>query len=124
VSATPRQRAAARVVEILDTPLLRALTEPARLQILRVLLASGSADVGTIADQLPQDRSVISRHLRTLEDAGIVRSRRDGRHCFYELDGGGFLSALERVTTEAKALAALCCPPAAGAKNDERRGPR
>jgi DNA-binding transcriptional ArsR family regulator len=75
---TGRDRAAARIVELLDAPLLRALTEPARLEVLRTLLVSGPADVGAIAATLPQHRSVITRHLQTLEAAGVVRGVRDG----------------------------------------------
>ncbi|MBE7448095.1 MAG: helix-turn-helix transcriptional regulator [Kofleriaceae bacterium] len=108
-----RARAAARIVEVLDSPGLRALAEPARLEVLRVLLLLGPADIGALASHLPRDRSVVSRHLKTLEDAGLVRAERDGRHRIYELDGAAFIGALERVLGETRALAAVCCPPAA-----------
>ncbi len=108
---TPRERAATRIVELLDSPLLRALTEPARLDVLRVLLVQGAADIATIAEHLPQDRSVISRHLKTLEEAGILRRQRDGRRVVYTVDGASFITALDRIVSEAKALAPACCPP-------------
>lgn len=108
---TPRARAASRIVEILDSPFLRALTEPARLEVLRVLLVHGPGDIGEIAQHLPQDRSVVSRHLRTLQDAGVVRSTRDGRRVVFELEGSGMVGQLDRILTEARALAPLCCPP-------------
>lgn len=108
---TPRERAAARIVELLDSPVLRALTEPARLAVLKTLLVHGSADIATIAQHLPQDRSVISRHLKTLEDAGVVYSHREGRRVIYEIDGASFIDGLERIVTEAKALTPTCCPP-------------
>jgi ArsR family transcriptional regulator, nickel/cobalt-responsive transcriptional repressor len=106
-----RQRAASRMVELFEAPFLRALTEAARLEILKVLLVGGARDVGEIAEQLPQHRSVISRHLQTLEDAGIVRGVREGRRHVYAIDGASLLSNLERLLGEAKALAAFCCPP-------------
>jgi DNA-binding transcriptional ArsR family regulator len=106
-----RDRAAARMVEILDSPFLRALTEPARLEVLRVLLLHGPADIGTIAERLPQDRSVISRHLKTLEDAGVVRGQREGRHRIYEIDGPAFVTTLEQILGEVRTAAAICCPP-------------
>jgi DNA-binding transcriptional ArsR family regulator len=107
-----RERAAARMVELLDAPFLRALTEPARLEVLRALLVKGPSDVGEIAAELPQHRSVISRHLTTLEEAGVVRSTRDGRRHVYAIDGAAFITGLERLLGETKALAAICCPPA------------
>ncbi|MBC8070868.1 MAG: winged helix-turn-helix transcriptional regulator [Deltaproteobacteria bacterium] len=100
------------MVELFDSPLLRALAEPARLDVVRVLLVEGSSDIAGIAERLPQDRSVISRHLKTLLDAGVVRSHRDGRRVIYAIDGGRFIGALEAIVAEAKALAPLCCPPA------------
>jgi DNA-binding transcriptional ArsR family regulator len=107
---TKRERAAARIVELLDSPLLSALAEPARLDVMRVLLVHGAGDIASIATHLPQDRSVISRHLKTLQDAGIVRSHRDGRRVIYEIDGTRFIGALEGIVSEAKSLAPLCCP--------------
>jgi DNA-binding transcriptional ArsR family regulator len=109
---TSRERAAARMVELLDAPFLRALTEPARLEVLRALLVHGPSDIGDIAERLPQHRSVISRHLQTLEDAGVVRGVRDGRRHVYAIDAAAFIGGLERLLGETRALAAICCPPA------------
>ena len=108
---TSRERAAAKMVEILDSAFLRALAEPARLEVLRVLLVHGPADSGAIAAQLPQDRSVISRHLKVLEDAEIVTGHRDGRHRVYAINGLGFIGTMEKILEETRALAHICCPP-------------
>jgi DNA-binding transcriptional ArsR family regulator len=107
-----RERAAAKMVELLDAPFLRAVTEPARLEVLRALLVRGPSDVGEIAESLPQHRSVISRHLQTLEAAGVVRGVRDGRRHVYAINGAAFIAGLERLLGETRALAAICCPPA------------
>lgn len=108
---TSRSAAAARIVALLDSPFLRALTEPARLEVLRVLIIKGPSDIAEIASELPQDRSVISRHLKVLEEAGIVRAERDGRHRIFALEAAGFIVPLERILSETKALAPICCPP-------------
>lgn len=107
---TARERAARKVIAILDSPFLQALAEPARLEVLRVLLLCGASDIGQIASQLPQDRSVISRHLATLEAAGIVHGTKQGRRRIYQLDGIGFLRTFERILAETRALVPLCCP--------------
>lgn len=119
---TSRARAAARIVEILDSPFLRALTEPARLEVLRVLLVHGSGDIGEIATHLPQDRSVISRHLRVLQEVGIVSARKDGRRVIFSLEGGSLVGSLERILEEARALAPLCCPPSGEAAPETKPG--
>ncbi|HEX6239375.1 MAG TPA: helix-turn-helix domain-containing protein [Polyangiales bacterium] len=107
---SPRERAAGKMVAVFDSEFLRALTEPARLQLLRVLLVHGPVDVATIASHVPQDRSVVSRHLKVLESAGIVQVRRDGKHRIYAIDGSSFVQQLEEIIGMAKALAPQCCP--------------
>lgn len=106
-----RAAAAAELTRLLRTPFLRALAEPARLDVLEVMLSHGAGDVASIAAHLPQDRSVISRHLKALEEAGVVRSTRDGRHRRYELDGGGFVKGFEALAGKVRSLASVCCPP-------------
>jgi DNA-binding transcriptional ArsR family regulator len=119
-----RERAATAMMEVLNSEFLRALTEPARLELLRILLLHGPADVATIASHLPQDRSVISRHLKLLEQAGIVESQQDGRHRIYGIDGASFIETLEAILGKTKSLASACCPPLAAAikpKNGTKR---
>jgi DNA-binding transcriptional ArsR family regulator len=101
------------MIKVLDSDFLRALTEPARLEILRVLMLHGPADVGTISNHVPQDRSVVSRHLQSLERAGVLQVAREGRHTIYAIDGAGFIRTLEGILGEAKSLVAQCCPPLA-----------
>lgn len=76
-----------------------------------MLLATGGGDVASVAEQLPQDRSVISRHLKALEESGILRSERQGRHRVYELDGEGFVERFDVLARRLKELAPLCCAP-------------
>jgi DNA-binding transcriptional ArsR family regulator len=104
------------MMEVLNSEFLRALSEPARLELLRVLLLHGPADVATIASHLPQDRSVISRHLKVLEQAGIVESQQDGRHRIYGINGASFIETLEAILGKTKSLASACCPPLAAIK--------
>jgi DNA-binding transcriptional ArsR family regulator len=94
-----KSRAAAELVAILDSDFLRALTEPARLELLRVMLLHGPADIGTLASHLPQDRSVISRHLAVLERSGIVTAQFEGRRRIFALDGLAFVRALESIVS-------------------------
>ena len=105
-----REKAAAKVVQMLDGAFLRALSEPARLQVLRVLLTEGPSDIASIAAHFPQDRSVVSRHLKVLHEAGIVRAHKQGRHRIYDIDGPAFVETLEHIAAEARRLYRVCCP--------------
>jgi DNA-binding transcriptional ArsR family regulator len=59
-----------------------ALGNETRLKILRLLLASDLC-VSDIVESVPGAASTIAHHLRTLEDARLVASRRDGRSTYY-----------------------------------------
>ncbi len=107
---TTRAQAADACVKILDAEFFRALCEPARLQVFRQLVLLGRSDIGTIAQALPQDRSVITRHLQVMERAGLVASQSEGRHMFYEIDGPTISSRIEDMVVLMRTLTPLCCP--------------
>ena len=96
-----RAQAINSAMAVLDDPLFKALQEPSRVAVLRQLMLLGRADVGQIAEKLPQERSVISRHLQLLLEAGIVRMERAGRHRIYEVDGPTILRKFEVILREA-----------------------
>ncbi|MGA8144632.1 MAG: metalloregulator ArsR/SmtB family transcription factor [Candidatus Acidiferrales bacterium] len=61
-----------------------ALADPTRRAVLD-LLRRGSRPAGQIARLFPVSRPAISKHLRLLRRAHLVKERRDGRHRVYEL---------------------------------------
>lgn len=97
-------------IDVLDDPLFKALQEPSRVAVLRQLMLLGRADVGQIAEHLPQERSVISRHLQLLLEAGIVRMERAGRHRIYEVDGPAIMAKFQLILQEVAQLTPYCCP--------------
>ncbi len=111
---TTRAQAADACIEILDAEFFRALCEPARLQVFRQLVLLGRSDIGTIAQALPQDRSVITRHLQVMERAGVVQSQTEGRHTFYEIDGPSIAGRIEQMVVLMHTLVPLCCPGKGG----------
>jgi DNA-binding transcriptional ArsR family regulator len=62
--------------EQLDT-VLAALADPTRRAIVERLLARGELTVGDIAEPFEISGPAISRHLRVLEDAGLIERRID-----------------------------------------------
>jgi len=105
-----RIKAADCCTELLGTDFLQALCEPSRAAILRALVLKGRSDISTLAQDLPVDRSVISRHLQTLEKVGIVQSQKEGRHTFYQVNGPALIEELENLTEGLKQIRPFCCP--------------
>src|SRR5512132_3680745 len=62
----------------MSTAALRAVAEPRRRQILRLVWDRERA-AGEIAARFDVTFGAVSQHLRVLEDAGLVSVRRDGR---------------------------------------------
>lgn len=62
-----------------------ALADPTRRAVLD-LLRQGSQPAGQIARAFPVSRPAISKHLRLLRRAHLVREQRQGRHRFYQLN--------------------------------------
>lgn len=63
----------------------QALADPTRRAVLD-LLRSGSQPAGGIAGAFPVSRPAISKHLRLLRRAHLVREHREGRHRVYQLN--------------------------------------
>jgi ArsR family transcriptional regulator, arsenate/arsenite/antimonite-responsive transcriptional repressor len=85
---------------------LRALGDEKRLRIL-ALLAGGERCVCDLTDALGAGQSLLSFHLKTLRDAGLVTDRREGRWVHYSLSEAGLaeLEAYIRALREAAAAA-------------------
>ena len=95
--AVSRQEAARQCVAVFDTGFFKALCEPARIAVLRELILLGRGDIAAIAAHLPQDRSVVARHLQQLAAAQIVRASKEGRHVFYQIDANSVAERLEGI---------------------------
>lgn len=65
-----------------------ALADTTRRAILK-RLSTGAASVGELAEPFDMSRPAISKHLRVLERAGLVRTDREGRvsRCSLHTDG-------------------------------------
>ncbi len=66
---------------------LAALADPTRREIV-ALLAAGERGAGELAAHFPVSRPAVSRHLRVLREAGLVRVRAEGQRRVYALDPG------------------------------------
>jgi ArsR family transcriptional regulator len=63
--------------------LARAVAHPARVRILRLLLARDTCVAGELAGEVPLAASTVSEHLRILKEAGLVKGEVDGpRRCY------------------------------------------
>jgi ArsR family transcriptional regulator len=77
---------------------LKALGDEKRLRIL-AQLAGGERCVCELTDALNAGQSLLSFHLKTLKDAGLVTDRREGRWVHYAISPVGFRELEEYLRT-------------------------
>jgi DNA-binding transcriptional ArsR family regulator len=67
-------------------PLFAALGDPTRLSLLKRLSAEGPLSITRLSEGTGVTRQAITRHLLTLEEAGLVRDSKKGRERVFSLD--------------------------------------
>jgi DNA-binding transcriptional ArsR family regulator len=80
-----------------------ALADPSRRTIVQRLAHVGRATPTELAVELPMTRQAVAKHLATLEQAGLVYARREGRNTVYRPDPAPLRDAtawMERVGAE------------------------
>ena len=90
-----------------------ALSDETRLEIVR-LLSHGERCVCELQSALDAAQSRLSFHLKTLQDAGLVTDRRDGRWVYYALhhdalDEIAAFTAAVKPGKHAGSCRAACC---------------
>lgn len=65
--------------------LLRAISHPARLCIVKKLYFEGSSNVSYFTGCMNISQSGVSQHLAKLRDLGIVETKRNGTEIYYDL---------------------------------------
>ena len=103
----------------MQTGLFKALCDANRVAILADLAAAGvPRTVSQIAEPLPIDLSVVSRHLAMLREAGVLAANKRGKEVYYTVRYRGLAATLRSMAAAIDA----CCPPETAANEDVNDG--
>jgi DNA-binding transcriptional ArsR family regulator len=69
-----------------SAPLFAALGDPTRLRVISLLCDSGPLSITRLTAGSNVTRQAITKHLRVMEEAGLLRNTRVGRHSVWELN--------------------------------------
>ena len=72
-----RRSSAASSSDIELARMARAVGHPARVAILRLLIANGECFCGDVVRRMPLAQATVSQHLKVLKDAGLIRGEID-----------------------------------------------
>jgi DNA-binding transcriptional ArsR family regulator len=82
-----------------DAPVFAALGDETRLRLVSRLCAGGPASIAKLTAGFPISRQAITKHLRVMEDAGLVRSTPRGRELWWELQEKRLAAARRHLDT-------------------------
>ena len=91
----PHQPLSAEVVELVAER-FRILGEPIRIQLLQAL-QSGERNVSDLVGSVGSTQPNVSKHLRILQDAGLVGRRQDGNSVYYSITDPSVFSLCDAV---------------------------
>ncbi|MEJ2048732.1 MAG: metalloregulator ArsR/SmtB family transcription factor [Calditrichota bacterium] len=81
--------------EIELAEMAKALSHPARIKILNILIDKNVCMCGDIVDLLPLAQSTVSQHLRELKRVGLIQGEIEGLKTCYCLDHSKLKKAKE-----------------------------
>ena len=68
--------------------LFKTLSDPTRRAIFERLCRAGEQTVGSLTAEAGVSQPVVSKHLKLLKEAGLVRGREEGRNTHYSAQPG------------------------------------
>jgi ArsR family transcriptional regulator, arsenate/arsenite/antimonite-responsive transcriptional repressor len=97
-AAAPRAAPLRRAERDRLVAVLRALADPTRLEIWRMIAARGGAvSVSEVTRRFSVGQPTVSHHLRVLREAGLVRASRNGVWTRHAADSTGAASAVRAI---------------------------
>jgi DNA-binding transcriptional ArsR family regulator len=79
--------------DISISEIAKALSHPARIQILRILTRMNLCMCGDIVELLPLSQSTVSQHLKELKRVGLIKGEIDGPKVCYCVDSEKMMKA-------------------------------
>jgi DNA-binding transcriptional ArsR family regulator len=90
----------------------KALSHPARIAILNLLIQKQACICGDIVEELPLAQSTVSQHLKVLKEAGLIKGEIEGSTVCYCIDDNEWTIAknlLNELFLSYQPLSGNCC---------------
>ena len=89
----------------------KAISHPARVMILNLLIKKQACVCGDMVDELPLSQSTVSQHLKELKAAGLIKGEIEGTSVCYCIDTAEWEKAKNILTNlfEQSAMPSLKC---------------
>ncbi len=91
--------------------LLKCICDETRFRVLELLQKNGEMCVNDLVYELKRDQPLISHHLKSLKQCGILRSRENGKMTMYRIANREISHLINDITTASKKIAKICEDP-------------
>ncbi len=88
--------------------LLKCICDDTRFEILDMLQKNKELCVNDFVDKIKKDQPLISHHLKTLKNCGIVKSRDEGKKAMYSISNNQLSELISNITKVSKKIPILC----------------
>ena len=88
--------------------LLKCICDDTRFEILDMLQKNKELCVKDFVDTIKKDQPLISHHLKTLKNCGIVKSRDEGKKAMYSISNFQLSELISKITKVSKKIPVLC----------------
>ena len=88
--------------------LLKCICDETRFEILEMLQKKEELCVNDFVEKLKKDQPLVSHHLKTLKNCGIVKSRDEGKKSMYSIANSQLSLLIADITKTSKEMPGLC----------------
>ncbi len=88
--------------------LLKCICNDIRFEILDLLQKNKELCVNDFVDRIKKDQPLISHHLKTLKNCGIVKSRDEGKKAMYSISNNQLSELISNISKVSKKIPVLC----------------
>lgn len=89
--------------------LLKCICEETRFNILELLQKNSEMSVNDLVSKLKKDQPLISHHLRSLKECGIVTARENGKMTMYAIANRDISKMISEIVKTSEKMASVCC---------------
>jgi len=91
--------------------LLKCICEETRFNILELLQKNSEMSVSELVAKLKKDQPLVSHHLRSLKECGIVKTRESGKMSMYAIANKDVSDLIRNIVRTSEKMAAMCESP-------------
>ena len=90
------------------TSLLKCICDETRFEMLELLQKNKEMCVNDFVKSVRKDQPLISHHLKTLKQCGIVKSKENGKKMMYSISNNQLSELIGNITKASKKIPTLC----------------